>query len=69
MPEGSCTEGGGEEGEWWAEGYRYAWGRLWDARAQEPGDSPEAMAVHSVADRTSRKWGGGSREVVAVCHG
>ena len=58
MPGGSGTEWGGEEGEWLAEGYRYAWGRLWDARAQEPGDSPEAMAVHSVADRTSRKWGG-----------
>ena len=50
--------GSGEEETWWAEGYRFAWGRLWEARAQEPGDSPEAMAVHSVADRTSRRWGG-----------
>ena len=40
------------------EGYRFAWGRLLDAWAQEPGDSPEALAVHSVADRTSRGWGG-----------
>ena len=51
---------GGTDGEeeWWAEGYRFAWGRLWDTRAQELGDSPEALAVHSVADCTSKRWGG-----------
>ena len=48
--------------------YRFAWGRLWDTRAQEPGDSLEALAIHSVADRTSRRWGG-LGEVVEVRHG
>ena len=49
--------GGGSNGEetWWADGYRFAWGRLWEARAQELGDDPEAPAVHSVIDRTSRR--------------
>ena len=57
---GGGAPGGGSGGEetWWAERYRFAWGRLWEARAQEPGDSPVAMAVHSVVDRTSRRWGG-----------
>ena len=54
------AQGGGTdcEEEWWAEGYRFARGRLWDARAQEPWDSPEALVVHSIADRTSRRGGG-----------
>ena len=55
-----ARRGGGSGGEetWCAEGCRFTWGRLCEARAQEPGDSPEAMAVHSVAVRTSRRWGG-----------
>ena len=52
--------GRGLDGEetWRADRYRFAWGRLWEARAPEAGDSPEAPALHSVADRISRRWGG-----------
>ena len=48
----------GEEADWLAKGYMFAWGPLWDAWAQELGDSPEALAVHCVANRASKWWGG-----------
>ena len=44
--------GSGGDETWWADGYRFVWGRLWELRAQELGDSPEELAAQSVVERT-----------------
>ena len=45
--------------ELWAEGFHMAWMRPLDARAQDLGDTVEAIAEHQLRLKASVPWGGG----------